>query len=502
MKILDATQIRECDQYTIENEPISSINLMERAADAIAQWLLKKFNNNLRFVIFAGSGNNGGDALAVARILSEQTSEIIIYQLNTSDKLSADCEENLNKLSENTKVQVFTINEGDEKPTINCGYVVVDGIFGSGLNRHTDGYWAELIDHINHCGNNIVSIDIPSGLFCTDNRENTGKIIRATHTLSLQLPKLAFLFAENEQYTGNWHILPIGISEQAIANANTPYTLTLKSDVARLARTRRRFSHKGTFGNALLVAGSFKMTGAAVLSARACMHTGCGLLTVHIPQTASQALQTTIPEAILSIDKKENLIFQPDKIQKFSAIGIGPGIGQYDNARQTLTDVIQNAQSPLVIDADALNILGNNRDLLEKLPENTILTPHPAEFDRMTRKHASCYERMLSQVELAKSLHVIIVLKGAFSSIAMPDGRVLFNSTGNPGMATAGSGDVLTGIILSLLAQKYRPTDAAILGVWLHGMAGDIAAQTDGEEWIIASNIIENLGKAFIELRK
>ena len=502
MKILNTEQIRACDRFTIENEPIASIDLMERAADAITDWLTGNyFYCDTQFTVFAGSGNNGGDALAVARQLAKMFGGgVTVYKLNIGNN-SPDCQQNLERLQNTEGVSVTFINKGDALPEINPHSVVIDGIFGSGLNRPVEGYWAELIEHINSVGNETIAIDIPSGLFCTDNRQNTGAIIKATHTLSLQMAKLSFLFAENEPFVGLFHILPIGISQQAIDNTETPFNLTQKADLARLVKPRPRFAHKGTFGHALLSAGSYQLSGAAVLAARACLHTGCGLLTVHVPQSAYQIMQTAVPEAILNIDDSQTEYCTADRLQRFSAVGIGPGIGKSQQVRDGLAQLLKNCTAPMVIDADAINILADTPELLNSLKPNAILTPHPGEFDRLTHKHTTGYERMLTQIELAQRLNVIIVLKGAFTSVVTPDGTVRFNTTGNAGMATAGSGDVLTGIILSLLAQKYTPAEAAVLGVGIHGLAGDIAARTDGMEFVTASNITDNLGKAFLKLK-
>lgn len=501
MKILNAAQIKECDRFTIENEPISSIDLMERAADAITDWLIGNyFYCDTHFTFFAGSGNNGGDALAVARKLAKMFGGVTVYKLNIGNN-SPDCQQNLERMQSTDGVTVTFVNKGDTMPEIKPDSVVVDGIFGSGLNRPVEGYWAELIEHINNLGNEIVAIDIPSGLFCTDNRQNTGAIIKATHTLSLQQPKLAFLFAENEQFVGNFDILPIGISQEAIDSAASPYFLTQKDDIRRLLKPRSRFAHKGTFGHALLTAGSYQMSGAAVLASRACLHTGCGLLTAHVPQSAYQIMQTAVPEAILNIDDSQMEYSAADRLQRFSAVGIGPGIGQSDAARNGLAQLLQNCTAPMVLDADALNIIAANQDLFKLLKPNTILTPHPREFDRLTHRHTTGYERLQTQIDLARRHNIIIVLKGAFTSVATPDGTVRFNPTGNAGMATAGSGDVLTGIILSLLAQGYSAADAAVLGVYVHGLAGDIAARANGQEYVTASEIVNNIGKAFIKIK-
>lgn len=503
MKILDAEQIRYCDKYTIENEPIASIDLMERAAQAIAQWILNKYqNSNLSFTIFAGSGNNGGDALVVARLLAPHfNSPITVFLLHIGSKLTSDCETNLNRLSSINNINLYHLYPNDPLPPIDKQAVVLDGIFGSGLNRQVEGFWATLINHINSQATHTIAIDIPSGLFCTDNTQNNGAKIKANTTLTLQLPKLAFLFAENEPFVGSWHILPIGLSHNAINNCDTAYFFTQKDDIAKVIKPRSCFAHKGNFGHAFLVAGSYQMCGAAILSAQSCLHTGCGLLTVHVPEFAYTAMQTAVPEAILNIDTTEQEYCQPETINKYTAIGIGPGIGQSAQMQKALNILLQNSHAPMVIDADAINILANNKQMLTLLQPNTILTPHPGEFDRLTHKHNCCFDRLKTQQQFAIKHNVIIVLKGAYTSIAMPNGKVFFNSTGNPGMATAGSGDVLTGIILSLLSQKYSPSDAAMLGVYLHGLAGNIAAKNNSQEWIIASSITQNIGKAFIELK-
>lgn len=501
MKILDAPQIRECDKYTIENEPIASIDLMERAATAVTDWIVGNFFFcDTHFTVFAGTGNNGGDALAVARQLaSNWANQITVYLLNISDKKSADYLQNLERLKVTDGIEIFEIEENDPMPQIATDSIVIDGIFGSGLNRPVTDYWAEIINHINSSGNEIIAIDIPSGLYCWDNTNNNGAIINATTTLSLQLTKLPFMFFENDKYVGQMEILPIGISQQAIDESDSKLHLTQKQDIAKMLKPRWRFAHKGTFGHALLMAGSKRMTGAAVLASRACLHTGCGLLTTCVPNTCRQIIQTTVPEAIVNTDESD---FDFSKIERYSALGIGPGIGTLGQTRQLFEKTLDNVQIPMVIDADAINILADTPHLLSKLRPNTILTPHVGEFDRLTHKHSSGFERLQTQMDFAKEHNVIVVLKGAYTSIALPNGEVHFNTTGNSGMATAGSGDVLTGIILSLLTQKYSPRNAAILGVYLHGLAGDIAKKKNGEEFLIASNIIENIGNAYKNIKE
>lgn len=495
MKILTPEQIRACDSATIENEPILSIDLMERASNQLVSWLLKEFDAETKFVLFAGSGNNGGDALAVARLLiNSGYKNITVFYLKIAAQPSSDCAINLQRLQK--QIQVVEIAQGEALPQIEQESIVVDGIFGSGLNRPITGYWANLVNHINNSNSCVISIDVPSGLFAWDNSNNNGPIIKATHTLTLEMPKLPFFFAENEQFVGQWHVLPIGLDKTFIDAQESKFYFQ-DINLVTEKQPRKRFSHKGTYGHALLVAGSRCMMGASVLASKSCLRSGVGLLTTHVPQSEYQIMQIAVPEAIVNVDATEKEFCKTENLQRFSAIGIGPGLGKSAEMYNVVEQILCNAKVPLVIDADALNIIAERKALLDKLPHNTIITPHPGEFDRLTRKHQSGYERFVTQIELAKKQQIIVVLKGAYTSIALPDGRVFFNSTGNPGMATAGSGDVLTGIVLGLLAQGYKPEMAARLGVFVHGLAGDFAAEKVGYQALVATDIINNLGCAF-----
>ncbi len=515
IKILSAKQIQKADTYTIEHEPIPSIELMERAAHELKIWVCCNISKDNNIAIFAGTGNNGGDAFALARMLFNEGYKVSVYSLNIGKKSNA-CIINYNKLNNYPHIKLQVINENTPLPDLTEYNTIIDGIFGNGLNRPIAGYWGNLIEHINkyaktnnsfennHIGENeslaqtqIISIDIPSGLFCEDNKNNTGATITATHTLSFQFPKLSFLFAENSQYVGKFHILNINLHPQIIKDLSTKYRVIEKRDITPLIRKRNTFDHKGTYGHAFLIAGGYQKTGAAVLAARACLKTGVGLLTVHVPQSAYNIMQTAVPEAMLCIDETEMEYCSAKNINNYTNIGIGPGIGTKKSIQNALFQLITNYSKPLVIDADAINIIAENKEWLKLLPHNSILTPHPGEFDRLTYKHKSGYHRLQTQQELSIKYNIIIVLKGAFTSISEPCGNIFFNPTGNPGMATAGSGDVLTGIILSLLAQGYSPINASITGTYLHGLAGDIAKNETGEESLIASDIINNIANAY-----
>jgi len=378
----------------------------------------------------------------------------------------------------------------------------VDALFGSGLSRKLEGLPASLVKHMNQSGADIVAIDIPSGLFGEDNRNNDrDAIIKATWTFTFQMPKLSFLFPENESFVGCWEVLDIGLMQQAIDEIDSGYFMLAQEDIASKIMQRKKFSHKGTYGHALLISGSYGKMGAAVLSAKACLRTGCGLVTVHIPKVGYEIVQTALPEAMISIDWSDIIFTNVPDIENYSCIGIGPGIGTKQNTKRALLNLFERVEKPMVIDADALNILGEHKEWIQKIPANSILTPHPKEFERIVGQSTDDYDRNRKQITFAVENNIILVLKGAHTTIALPDGTCYFNSTGNPGMATAGSGDVLTGMILSLVSQGYHPADAAKIGVYLHGMSGDLAVKQTGQEAMIASDIIENAGKAFLSLK-
>lgn len=500
-KILSTNQIRMADEYTIQHEPINSVDLMERASKKLLEWILRFVPVNRMVYIFSGPGNNGGDGLALARLLIKKNYQVEVFLLKISDSISKDAEINFLRLSSMKKARISRILTIQDFPFIQENALIIDALFGSGLKRPVDGIAKELVIHLNKSGIEILSIDIPSGLFGEDNRGNpTEGIIRAKNTLTFQFPKLAFFFSENNVFTGNWHVLDIGLHPEFIKRVKTQWHYTLMEDVKGLIKERRKFDHKGSYGHALLLSGSKGKTGAAVLSAKACLKAGCGLVTVHIPGSSYDIFQSALPEAMCSIDPDEKIISNLPELKVFSAVGIGPGTGTHKSTAGLLKNLLQSVKVPLVIDADGLNILSGNREFLKLLPENTILTPHPGEFDRLASKSEGGYERFLKLTEFAAQYKVVVVLKGAFTSIASPDGMISFNSTGNQGMATAGSGDVLTGMILSFLAQAYSPLQAVIAAVYLHGRAGDLALETESFESLIAGDIIESIGSAFKEL--
>ncbi len=500
MKILTADQIRALDAHTIANEPVASIDLMERAALAFVNWFTTKFPDTDRPVcIVAGPGNNGGDGLAVARMLHQRFYTVHLYRCHIGASVSEDFQANWERLPEWDPISVTALREGGPLPEFPPAAVLIDAIFGSGLNRPLSGYWGALIHHINAAPLTRVAIDVPSGLF-TD-APSQGACVEAHFTFSFELPKLAFFFAENQHRVGEWATGSIGLDKSFIGQSETPYFYLDRAMIKPMLRSRSRHDHKGTFGHALLLVGSYGKAGAAILAAQACLRSGAGLVTAHVPHSAYWAMQTAVPEAMVSGDPGAHFLTKLPDLNPYSALGAGCGWGQEPATAQVLRKLIESSKKPLVLDADALNLLAKDQELLYRLPEGCILTPHPKEFERLFGTAANGFERNDLQRRMAEKLNAVIVLKGAHTCIACPDGACYFNSTGNPGMATGGSGDVLTGIITGLLAQGYAPVEAALLGVYLHGLAGDLAANEMGFEALVAGDLARYLGKAFLELR-
>ena len=504
MKILSAAQLRQLDAYTIGHEPVSSLDLMERASKAFTAEIAARWPVNTTVKVFAGSAGNGGDALAVARLLAEAGfTDVNVYLFNIGEKMSDDCKANKLRLQKHPEVHLEEITTQFTPPQLAETDLVIDGLFGTGLSRPLNGGFASVVKYINASPATVVSIDVPSGLMCEDNTYNVmNHIVRAKYTFTFQYPKLAFLFAENEVYCGQWKVLDIGLQDPGDQTSETPYHLTDKHELKALLRSRSRFAHKGSMGHAALIAGKRGMAGAAVLASKACMRSGVGKLTLHTTEGNLPVVQMTVPEAIVQTDPDPNGFSRTFDTSDFEALAIGPGIGTEPQTAQAFIEQVRQAKCPVVIDADALNIIGSHRGWITQLPRNCILTPHKKELFGLISSTRNSFEELERTREMAIRQHITIVIKGAYTAVCLPDGTVHFNPTGNPGMATAGSGDVLTGIILGLLAQEYQPETATRLGVFLHGLAGDIAAEQSSQESLIASDIIDSLGAAFKRLRK
>jgi len=497
MKILSSQLTKEADAFTIKHEPISSIDLMERAVSSLYKEMKPLIDKDDSFDIYCGVGNNGGDGLVLARILFHDSIDVRVFVVHFSEKKSEDFQKNLSRLKKETTVSITDIKK--EKDFSPKSTIAVDALFGTGLSKPIIGFTGKLIQEINKHYQQKVAIDIPSGLFCDKHSLlKNANIIEADITFTFQVVKKAFLFPENYPYIKEWIIVDIGLDKEFIAKANSKEEFLELTDIRMLLKNRSKFSHKGTYGHALLMAGSYGKTGAAVLAAKAALRSGLGLLSCHIPKSAYTILQSSVPESMLEVDENETHLASLPDISVYNAIAIGPGIGKKEATAKTLKLLIQNAGEGLIIDADALNILSENKTWLSFLPKNSILTPHPKEFERLAGKSQNDFERHEKLIAFAVKHQVYVILKGAYSCIATPNGYSYFNSTGNPGMASGGSGDVLTGILLGLKAQGYSSLETALIGCFIHGFAADIAVEYIAEESLIASDIISSLSDAFM----
>lgn len=356
MKIFTSEQVKEIDRYTIEHEPIASIDLMERASQAFTFRFMKYFDMSHKVLVFAGPGNNGGDALAIARMLFRSNYKVTVYRIIFTSSISVDCNINYERIKEIPGINIYDLTENDPLPDIQPGSVIIDGIFGSGLSRPVTGFPERIIDFINHSQARVVSIDIPSGLLGEDNRNNIpDAIIKADYTITFQFPFLSFFFAENYKYTGHWSVIPIGLHKDIIAGMETDHYFLTRDFIHNKLKPRSKFSHKGNYGHALLLAGSYGMMGAAVISTRACLRGGAGLVTAHVPSSGYQIMQTAVPEALISLDPSEKIISKIPVLESYNSIGIGPGLSAEAGKRSLLFDLLSKAKVPLVIDADGLN---------------------------------------------------------------------------------------------------------------------------------------------------
>ena len=493
LKVLASSQIRELDKFTIENEPIAPIDLMERACHAFVHWFVQQVRTEKKIGIVCGTGNNGGDGLGIARLLNERGYHVKVWIVRGEMGETESFKTNFKRL--NNKISISEISKPTDRGLFHDCDVLVDAVLGSGLSRTTEGIYAQVISCINQTDAIRIAVDIPSGLFA--DAPSSGSIVEAHHIVSFQLPKLAFLFAENNKYVGDWHVADIGLSKEFMRDAPAQNLFVNAKSVKKIIRPREKFSHKGSYGHALLISGSFGKMGACVLAARAALRSGLGLLTVHIPFCGYALVQTSVPEAMASVDVEENHFSSVPGKLNYSSIGIGPGIGTDPTTIDAFAKILKEFDKPMVIDADALNILSQNKELFVRIPEGSILTPHPKEFERLAGTWKNEFERLELLRNFSIKIRSVVILKGAYSATASPDGKVYFNSTGNPGMATGGSGDVLTGIVTGLLSQGYSSLDAALLGVYLHGLAGDLAAADVGMNSLIAGDLIEFLPYAF-----
>lgn len=499
MKIFSSEQMYAADKATIKKQNITGEALMERAATQLFNWLnLRLQGGQVKIHLFCGIGNNGGDGLALARHLQGHGYNFTVYVVNYSKKRSDDFLTNLKRLKD-TEIWPEFLDDGDDLPEIGREDIIVDAIFGIGLNRPPENWVVAIFEHLHRSQAFTLSVDIPSGLFTDRAPSDKKSVIKANYTVSFQVPKLIFFLPETGRFTDHWELVDIGLDAEFLSDTETDYQLIGKNEVLSYYIPREKYSHKGTYGHSLIIGGSHGKIGAVHLSAKASLYAGSGLVTMYVPQCGYVPLQTNFPEAMVITDANENCISKIKFHIKPTVIGIGMGIGEGTKTVRAFTDFLNDNQTPLVIDADALNILSKNKKLLKKLPPKTVLTPHPKELKRLIGKWTDDFEKLDKAKAFSKKYDCILVIKGA-NTVVLYDGKGYVNTTGNPGMATGGTGDVLTGMITGLIAQGYPPLQAAIFGVYLHGKAGDIWVEKTGYQALTASGLIEGIGGAFLDL--
>lgn len=503
MKILSVDQIRKADKYTIENEPVSSVDLMERAGKACVDFIKDIITKDHRVAVISGQGNNGGDGLVIARHLHNLGYKVRVFVIELNDKGSYDFEINLERLRKEKTVQIDIINKNPDGLLLNDVDIVIDALFGSGLARPVTGLPGEVIDHLNSSGSMVISVDSPSGLFADRYTDpNRGSIVEADITLSLELPKFSMVMPANYRYTGDVVIIPIGLHSGYIQELQVKNSLFSHDDASKIFTVRCRVSHKGDHGHGLLLSGSRGKVGAAILAAQGAVRSGAGLITLHLPYTFSVSVHASLPEVMVSCDEHPDYISVLPSLDGFTAIAIGPGIGKESLTGIVLRELLQKAECPLIIDADALNIISMEPELISFLPPGSVLTPHPKEFERLAGKSKNDFERLERAVEFSVKHNCYIVLKSAHTAVIDPEGYCTFNIEGNAGLAKGGSGDTLTGMILGLICRGYSSGDAARLAVFAHGAAANIVAENSGLDAIVASEVADTLGCVWKDLEE
>ncbi len=505
MKLFTTEEIRAIDRRTIEQEGVPSLELIERVAEGVADEISSRWRSNKPTMVFAGPGNNGADALGAARLLFERgfRPEVFLFNIG-GDKLSTDCAASRDRmLAEVPDIIFHEVKDRFSMPKITTNHLVIDGLFGSGLREELQGGFKSLVQYINDENATVVSIDLPSGMFGDWNPQIVNRnTIHATLTLAIQFPRISFFIPDNAELIGEWKIIDIGLSEKAIATSPANFCLVEQRDVHRRLRHRKEFASKADFGSGILYAGSYGMVGEALLAARGALRAGVGKLTVNSPKCGYQIMQSSVPEALFRHNRGEINIIDIHPERDFSAIAVGPGIGTNELTVKAVEDFLASINQPVILDADALNCIAIKPSILNTIPVLSILTPHAGEFDRLFGPQPSAEARLRKAIEMAKYYNILIILKGRYTAIVRPDGKVYFNSSGCPAMATAGSGDVLTGVLLSMLAQGYPAELASLIAVYVHGLAGEMAAAEQGEYGVTAGDIASYIGKAISEIMK
>lgn len=485
LKIINGSEVSSLDSFTSIHQGISSFELMERAAHSFVNWFLDDHGTKTsRVAIFVGAGNNGGDGLAIGRLLHKQGYSIHFFSCFDADAhLSADCQKNLELIP--FGVSISNWNEFNKEDFD----LVIDAFLGVGVKGELRESAQKIISKINSFKGKKIAVDLPSGL--PADMSCPWECVQVDFTITFGFPKLSLLLPENAKYSGEMVVVDIGIPDTYYEQFNSGFYFLKETDLSVFHKTFHRFSHKGDFGKVLLVAGSKGKVGAAILATKSALRTGSGLVTCLIPEEERFAIHSSVPEVMTTFYDSEI------NFSGFDSIGIGPGLGT--DKVSLIESLFDDVQHPVVLDADALTILANNSHLIPKIPKGSILTPHLGEFERLFGKHETHLDRLKSARDFCIRYQLNLVLKGANTVISLSNGRQIFNSSGCKHMATAGVGDVLTGMLTSFLGQGYSPEAAMICGVFQHGLAGELA----GREFyrsMMASDLIDQIPASFKKL--
>lgn len=500
MKIFSSEQLYQADQITTEKQQLSTSDLMERAGTQIFNWLDQRMQGaQVPIHIFCGIGNNGGDGLVIGRLLLEKGYNVHVYVVNCSDKRSKNFLINYDRIKNVTKSWPHLMTSEEDFPEINPEDIIIDAIFGIGMNRKLDGWVKKLIQYLNQEKAFKLAIDMPTGLYADKPLEDPEAVLKANHTLTFQAPKLSFFLPETGKFVPFFEVLDIGLDPEFLTTTTPLAELIAKPEAQKFYKQRQKFDYKGTFGHTLVIAGSYGKIGAAILASKSAFKAGAGLVTCFVPKCGYTIVQTALPEAMVATDKEDNLITDIQVDFEPSAIAVGMGMGVQKETVSALMTLFSETKVPMVIDADALNSISKNKALLKVLPKHSVLTPHLGELERLVGPTKNDFDRIEKTKAFSKKHEVIVVIKGA-NTITVFDDTLYINTTGNPGMATAGSGDVLSGVIAGLLSQKYDPLLAAVFGVYLHGSAGNIVSQQVSYEAVMAGDISNALGNAYLAL--
>jgi ADP-dependent NAD(P)H-hydrate dehydratase / NAD(P)H-hydrate epimerase len=510
MKVVTAAEMKKIDNVTIEGMGIPALLLMERAGTAVAA-RAEELSTSRKVLVLCGSGNNGGDGLVAARHLLNNGYLVKVVLLNRLDRLSTDCKKQY-QIAKKMGVPI------DYRKVLNSsdlhGALVIDAVFGTGLSRAVSGEMAAMFRFVNDAPVSVVAVDIPSGI-SSDSGEILGEAIKADYTVTFGLPKRGHFLYPGAEYSGRLYVEDIGFPSGLLRADSIRTELVNRESAEVLLPERQHNSYKGDYGHVLVVAGSRGRTGAALMTAKACMRAGSGLVTIGVPESIMDIFQGRVTEEMtLPLPDDGNGMLHAKALdailefsfQKADILAVGPGMGVSPNTEKIIKTLITSSGVPMVIDADGLNSLRDSAEIFNNAKSPVIVTPHPGEMARLISKGGTVLRPQINYIErdrigtalsFAKETGVYVVLKGVPTVIASPEGDAFINTTGNPGMATAGAGDVLTGIIASLVGQGVSPLKASALGVYLHGLAGDEAAKITGEHSLIASDIIDALPRAF-----